>query len=113
MRRNGDYDASRNGWVGDYSDPSNMLDLLYSSNGNNDGKFNNAEYDAAMDTSRTTLDAAERSAALHKAEDILMNEAACVPVAYYNDFWLQSSKIQNMWHSAYGYWYFMYADIAE
>lgn len=113
MRRNGDYDASRNGWVGDYSDPSNMLALLYSSNGNNDGKFNNAEYDAAMDTSRTTLDAAERSAALHKAEDILMNEAACVPVAYYNDFWLQSSKIQNMWHSAYGYWYFMYADIAE
>ena len=113
MRHNGDYDASRNGWVGDYSDPSNMLDLLYSSNGNNDGKFNNAEYDAAMNTSRTTLDAAERSAALHKAEDILMNEAACIPVAYYNDFWLQSSKITGMWHSAYGYWYFMYADIAE
>ena len=113
MRRNGDYDASRNGWVGDYDDPSNMLDLLYSTNGNNDGKFNNAEYDAAMDISRTTLDAKERSEALHKAEDIIMNEAGCVPVAYYNDFWLQSSKIQNMWHSAYGYWYFMYADIAE
>ena len=113
MRRNGDYDASRNGWVGDYSDPSNMLDLLYSSNGNNDGKFNNAEYDAAMDTSRTTLDAAERSEALHTAEDILMNEAGCIPVAYYNDFWLQSDKITGSWHSPYGYWYFMYADIAE
>lgn len=113
MRRNGDYDASRNGWVGDYSDPSNMLDLLYSSNGNNDGKFNNAEYDAAMDTSRTTLDAAERSEALHTAEDILMNEAGCIPVAYYNDFWLQSEKITGSWHSPYGYWYFMYADIAE
>lgn len=113
MRRNGDYDASRNGWVGDYSDPSNMLDLLYSSNGNNDGKFNNADYDAAMDISRTTLDAKERSEALHKAEDILMDEAACIPVAYYNDFWLQSTKITNMWHSAYGYWYFMYADITE
>lgn len=113
MRRNGDYDASRNGWVGDYADPSNMLDLLYSTNGNNDGKFNNAEYDAAMDVSRTTLDAAERSKALHDAEDILMDQAACVPVAYYNDFWLQSEKITGMWHSAYGYWYFMYADIAE
>ena len=113
MRRNGDYDASRNGWVGDYSDPSNMLDLLYSTNGNNDGKFNNAEYDAAMDISRTTLDTAERSEALHKAEDILMKEAGCIPVAYYNDFWLQSEKITGCWHSAYGYWYFMYADIAE
>lgn len=113
MRRNGDYDASRNGWVGDYSDPSNMLDLFYSTNGNNDGKFNNAEYDAAMDTSRTTLDAAERSTALHEAEDILMDEMGCIPLAYYNDFWLQSDKILDSWHSPYGYWYFMYADIAE
>ncbi len=113
MRRNGEYDTARNGWVGDYSDPSNMLDLLYSSNGNNDGKFNNAEYDAAMDLSRTTLDAAERSEALHKAEDILMTETACVPIAYYNDFWLQSDKITGSWHSPYGYWFFMYADIAE
>ncbi len=113
MRRNGDYDASRNGWVGDYSDPSNMLDLFYSTNGNNDGRFNNAEYDAAMDVSRTTLDAAERSEALHKAEDILMEEVGCIPVAYYNDFWLQSEKITGSWHSPYGYWYFMYADIAE
>ena len=113
MRRNGEYDVARNGWVGDYSDPSNMLDLLYSTNGNNDGKFSNSEYDAAMDTSRTTLDAAERSEALHTAEDILMAEAGCVPIAYYNDFWLQSDKITGSWHSPYGYWYFMYADIAE
>ena len=113
MRRNGEYDVARNGWVGDYSDPSNMLDLLYSTNGNNDGKFNNADYDAAMELSRTTLDAAERSQALHTAEDILMSETACIPVAYYNDFWLQSEKITGSWHSAYGYWYFMYADITE
>ena len=113
MRRNGEYDVARNGWVGDYSDPSNMLDLLYSTNGNNDGKFSNAEYDAAMDVSRTTLDAAERSEALHKAEDILMSETACIPIAYYNDFWLQSDKITGSWHSPYGYWFFMYADIAE
>lgn len=112
-RRAGDYEAARNGWVGDYSDPSNMLDLLYSTNGNNDGKFNNAEFDAAMDIARTTLNAAERSEALHKAEDILMAETACIPIAYYNDFWLQSGKITGSWHSAYGYWHFMYADIAE
>ncbi len=113
MRRNGEFDAARNGWVGDYSDASNMLDLLYSTNGNNDGKFNNADFDAAMELSRTTIDAAERSAALHKAEDILMDEAGCIPIAYYNDFYLQDSKITGAWHSPYGYWFFMYADIAE
>ena len=111
MRRAGDYMAARNGWVGDYSDPSNMIELLYSSNGNNDGKYNNKDFDAAIDISRSTMDVKTRSEALHKAEDILMETAGCVPVAYYTDFYLQSSKITGMWHSAYGYWYFMFADI--
>ena len=112
MRRNGEYEAARNGWVGDYDDPSNMIELLYSTNGNNDGKYNNPDFDAQIDISRTTIDPAERSAALHKAEDILMEDAGCIPVAYYNDFWLQSPAIEGSWHSPYGYWYFMYADIA-
>lgn len=113
MRRNGDYDSSRNGWVGDYSDASNMLDLLYSSNGNNDGKFKNSDYDAAINLSRTTLDPKERSEALHQAEDILLENMACIPLAYYNDFWLQRKEITGSWHGTNGYWYFMYADIGD
>lgn len=113
MRRNGDFDSARNGWVGDYTDPSNMLDLFLSTNGNNDGKFNNADYDAAIYRSRETLDPTERSKALHDAEDILMEETGCIPIAYYNDFWLQSDKITGSWHSPNGFWYFMYADITE
>ncbi len=113
MRRSGDFEVARNGWVGDYSDPSNMLELFCTTNGNNDGKFSNADFDAAIDLSRSTLDAKERSTALHTAEDILMDQAGCIPLAYYNDFWLQSSKITGAWHSAYGYWHFMYADITE
>ena len=113
MRRAGDYEASRNGWVADYFDPSNMLDLLYSTNGNNDGKYNSKKYDAAMQLSRTTVDPTERSKALHDAEDILMEDTACIPVAYYADFWLQSAKLTGSWHTSTGYWYFHYADIAE
>ena len=113
MRRNGEFDVARNGWVGDYTDPSNILELFCTTNGNNDGKYTNADFDAAIEDSRVTTDAATRSADLHKAEDTLMNDAGCIPIAYYNDFWLQSSKITGSWHSANGYWYFMYADIAE
>lgn len=113
MRRQGQYDASRNGWVCDYTDPSNMIELLYSTNGNNDGKFKDADFDAAIDESRTTVDPVKRSAALHKAEDILMEKAACIPVAYYNEYYLQSPKLTGIWHSPRGYWYFMYAEIAE
>ncbi len=112
-RRSGEYEIARNGWVGDYADPSNMIELFYSSNGNNDGKYNNPAFDAAIEKARVSVDKAARSAALHEAEDIMMNDYACIPVAYYNDFWMQSAKIQNCWHTATGFWYFMYADIAE
>lgn len=113
MRRSGDFEVARNGWVGDYADPSNMLEILYSTNGNNDGKYTSEAFDAALDASRVTMDGEERSKALHAAEDALMNEMGCAPLAYYNDFWLQSPKIEGMWHSSNGYWYFMYADVVE
>ena len=106
-RRAGEYDVARNGWVMDYNDPSNMLDLFCSGNGNNDGKYSNPDFDAAIDASRVA-DSAEHFAQLHKAEDILMEDMGCLPIAYYNDYWLQSSSLKGTWHSPYGYWYLQY-----
>ena len=109
-RRAGEYDVARNGWVMDYNDPSNMLDLFCTSNGNNDGKYSNPDFDAAIDASRVA-DSAEHFAQLHKAEDILMEDTGCLPIAYYNDYWLQSPALKGTWHSPYGYWYLQYGYI--
>ena len=109
-RRAGEYDVARNGWVMDYNDPSNMLDLFCTDNGNNDGKYSNPDFDAAIDASRVA-DSAEHFAQLHKAEDILMEDAGCLPIAYYNDYWLQSPALKGTWHSPYGYWYLQYGYI--
>lgn len=111
-RRAGEYDVARNGWVMDYNDPSNMLDLFCSGNGNNDGKYSNPEFDAAIDASRVA-DVSEHFAQLHKAEDILMEDTGCLPIAYYNDYWLQSPSLKGIWHNPYGYWYFQYGYIEE
>ena len=108
QRRAGEYEMARNGWVMDYNDASNMLELLYSTNGNNDGKYNNPDYDAAINASKVA-DPKAHFEALHNAETIMMNDYACIPLAYYNDFWLQSPKLKGTWHSPYGYWYFQYA----
>ena len=112
LRRAGDYDVSRNGWVMDYNDPSNMIELFYSTNGNNDGKYNNPEFDAAIDASKVA-DKAVHFQKLHEAEDILMEDAAAIPVAYYTDFWLQSPSLKGTWHSPYGYWYLQYGYVEE
>ena len=112
MRRAGDYDISRNGWSMDYNDPSNMLELFTTNNGNNDGKYANPEFDQVIEDSRVA-DKTAHFEKLHEAEDILMNDAACIPVAYYNDFWLQSPSLKGTWHSPYGYWYLQYGYIEE
>lgn len=108
QRREGNYEMARNGWVCDYNDVSNIIELLYSTNGNNDGKYNNKDFDAAIDASKVA-DQAAHFEALHKAEDVMMADYGCIPVAYYTDFWLQSSTLKGSWHSPYGYWYFQYA----
>ena len=109
-RRAGEYDVARNGWVMDYNDPSNMVELFCTDNGNNDGKYSNPDFDAAIDASRVA-DSAEHFAQLHKAEDILMEDMGCLPIAYYNDYWLQSPTLKGTWHSPYGYWYLQYGYI--
>ena len=112
-RRSGNFDVARNGWVYDWDDPSNMINLLETDNGNNDGKYSNPDFDAAVDGARNTTDLAEHYSLLHEAEQIMLNDAACAPVAYYNDFWLQKAGLKNTWHSPYGYWYFMYGTLEQ
>ena len=111
-RRAGEYDVARNGWVMDYNDPSNMVEMFCTDNGNNDGKYSNPDFDAAIEASKVA-DAAEHFAQLHKAEDILMEDTGCLPIAYYNDYWLQSPALKGTWHSPYGYWYLQYGYIEE
>ena len=111
-RRAGEYDVARNGWLMDYNDPSNMIELFTTTNGNNDGKYSNPEFDAAVEASKVA-DKSVHFQKLHEAEDILMEDAACIPVAYYNDFWLQSPSLKGTWHSPYGYWYLQYGYVEE
>ena len=110
-RRAGNFDVARNGWIYDWDDPSNMINLLETGNGNNDGKYSNPDFDKAVDDARNTTDLAEHYDLLHQAEQILLDDAAMAPVAYYNDFWLQKDSLKNTWHSPYGYWYFMYGTL--
>ena len=107
-RRSGNFDIARNGWVYDWDDPSNMINLLETDNGNNDGKYSSAAFDSLVDKARKTTDVAEHYDFLHQAEQESLKDSAMAPVAYYNDFWLQNTNLKGTWHSPYGYWYFMY-----
>jgi len=98
----GDFQIGRAGWLMDYNDPINMLDLLKGGTaqeggtinwGNNYGRYDNDEYDALLDESATQIDLVERAATLHSAEAIAMDEFGVIPIYYYVSKWVIAPQI--------------------
>ena len=113
QRRSGNYQAARDGWVMDYNDPSNILQLTSTGNGNNSSKYSNPEYDALLEKAANEADPQTRFGYFHQAEEMLMRDMGVTPLLYYNEIYLQSDKIKDSYHTTDGIWHFEYADIAE
>ena len=97
-RKAGNYDVCRQGWIADFDDPINMLEMWISNSGNNDSQFgrpagstepgqapsyapqNWAEYDQLIADIKAESDLAKRAEMLHQAEDMLMETFAIVPL---------------------------------
>ena len=126
-RKAGNYDVCRQGWIADFDDPINMLEMWISNSGNNDSQFgrpagstepgpapsyapqNWAEYDQLIADIKAESDLAKRAEMLHQAEDMLMETFAIVPLYYYNDPYLQKSNVTGVYTNALGYKFFMFA----
>ena len=89
--RAGDFQVGRAGWLLDYSDPSNTLDLLTTGImqdgamnwGNNYGRYSNPEFDALMKSAASEQDLVARAKMLGDAEKIAMDETAAIPIYWY------------------------------
>ncbi|MFO0081379.1 MAG: peptide ABC transporter substrate-binding protein [Phycisphaerales bacterium] len=83
--RNQQFIISRSGWFGDYGDPTTFLDLNLSFDGNNDRKYNSAEYDAMLARAADEADPAERLKILSAAERLLVEQdLPMIPLFHYN-----------------------------
>ncbi|HJA92013.1 MAG TPA: peptide ABC transporter substrate-binding protein [Candidatus Eisenbergiella merdipullorum] len=67
------------------------------------------DYDARIDQIRAETDLAAREALMHEAEDELMSTWAIMPLYYYNDVYMQSQDVDNIYANLYGYKYFAFA----
>src|SRR5690606_1357858 len=56
----GEFAIAVNGWGPDYMDPMTFLGLFQTGNGNNYGKFSNAQYDKLINDARVEKDPAKR-----------------------------------------------------
>ncbi len=70
------------GWIGDYDDPMTFMDLYLSDSPFNNSFFENEEYDRLIKEAQTTSDLQLRMQNMLKAEQILIEQAATVPVYF-------------------------------
>lgn len=78
------FDIARRGWIGDYVDPNNFLDLFLTGGGNNNTGFADPRYDDMI--LRQAPQAAtkeERFAIFHEAETMLMEQMPIIPIFTY------------------------------
>lgn len=117
-RKDGNFTFAREGWVADYDDPVNMLEIFASASGNDDpqlGKTDSAAapewtaYDELIQQIYAETDSAKRAELLHQAEDMLMDTYAVIPIYFYNDIYMQKSNVTGVYATVFGNKYFMYA----
>ena len=71
------------GWIMDYPDPEDILDLkFYSGSALNDVNYNNAEVDAILEEARVEQDAGRRLELYQQAELLIIEDAAWLPLYF-------------------------------
>jgi oligopeptide transport system substrate-binding protein len=80
----GDFQMSLYGWIADYNDPMNFLDLFLSDSEFNDPSFKNARYDQLITAAQTETDAKVRMDKLIEAERLLVEDQAAIAPVYFS-----------------------------
>jgi oligopeptide transport system substrate-binding protein len=99
---NKDVDVYRLGWIGDFVDAINFLELWMCESGNNNTNFCNEEYDALIEEARTTEDNDARYELYAQAEEILFGpdgEMPVLPIYFYTYVALERENVKETYET--------------
>ena len=92
----GDYQISRGGWIGDYVDPNNFLDMFLCNGGNNRTGWCNEEYDRLiLEVAPSQSSHEQRLKIFQQAETILLEDMPIIPVYTYTSIKLLHPSVRN------------------
>jgi oligopeptide transport system substrate-binding protein len=87
------------GWIADYPDPQDFLDILFHSKSlDNHTSYSNPKVDDLLDKARTEKDETKRIKLYQDAEQIIVNDAAWIPLTFGRDYWLTKPYVKNLIH---------------
>ena len=74
------------GWEADYPDPQDFLDILFHTDSSiNHGAYSNPEVDSILEDARVEQDVVRRTALYIRAEELIINDGAWVPLWFTGD----------------------------
>jgi len=83
------------GWVADYPHPQDFLDILFSSGSdNNYGNYSNPKADALVQQANRILDTNQSFALYQQAEQIIVDDAACLPLFFSRNYVLTQPYVK-------------------
>ncbi|MBN1366744.1 MAG: peptide ABC transporter substrate-binding protein [Dehalococcoidales bacterium] len=92
------------GWIADYPDPQNFLEILFfTGNQYNIGGYNNPQLDALLAQASVESNSAERMKIYQDAEQIIVRDAAVLPLYFGRTYILIQSYVQGYELSPLGY----------
>ena len=81
--KEGNYKIASQGWIADYQDPHNFLDLQFHSQSPiNDTKYSNPDVDRLLESARSEANSEERLRLYQEAEQIIVQEAPWIPLSH-------------------------------
>ena len=83
------------GWAADYPDPQDFVDILfYSKSLDNNGAYSNPQVDRLIEQARTEASPDQRFKKYQEAEQLLVNDAAVVPLYHGKHYQLVKPKVK-------------------
>jgi oligopeptide transport system substrate-binding protein len=94
---NGNFQVGRMGWLGDFNDPINFLELYKDKmGGNNDTRWENPKYKELLNQSALESDLDKRKQILADAEQVLMDDMPIMPIYFYTQSWVQNPSVKGV-----------------
>ncbi|WP_139489254.1 peptide ABC transporter substrate-binding protein [Brevibacillus dissolubilis] len=93
----GNYQVGRMGWLGDFNDPINFLELFKDKKGgNNDTNWENPKFKELLNQSALELDKEKRKKILANAEAILMEDMPIAPIYFYTFSYVKKDQVKGV-----------------
>ncbi|MEI3611258.1 peptide ABC transporter substrate-binding protein [Pseudogracilibacillus sp. SO30301A] len=92
----GNYQIGRIGWIADFNDAINFLEIFETVGGNNYTNWENEEFQDLLKQSRAELDSDKRQEILKEAEKLYIEEMPMVPVYFYTHVYAYKDHVQGI-----------------